>query len=301
MTRHIDLNLLVALDALLTECNVTRAAERLQLSQPATSAALAKLRRHFGDDLLIRVGHGYQLTPLAARLAERTRTAIAATDRVFSSLADFDPAASRREFSVVMSDYALTVLGPAVSALIDQQAPHVRLHIRPTTRENVDQAAEMLRTTDLLVLPHGIISDLPHRNLYEDEWVCLVAADAPVGPELTLEQLGRMPWVLTYHNGTAATTAARELRTHGVDLDVRMVVESYTVLPALIVGTGRVALVQRQLGRAMAMTHLVRLLPCPFEATPSIEAMWWHPANASDPGHQWLRRCFAEAAIQAQA
>jgi DNA-binding transcriptional LysR family regulator len=299
MARNVDLNLLTALQALLTERSVTRAAEQLGLSQPATSAALAKLRRHFGDELLTRVGHGYQLTPLATQLVERTAAAVGATQRVFSSLPDFDPASSDREFTIVMSDYVLTVLGPALSRLLDAQAPRVRLHVEPTTKDNVDTAAESLRTTDLLVLPHGIVSDLPYQDLYQDDWACLVSADnTDVGDELTMDQLARMPWVLTYHRGTASSTAARELRTHGVELNVRMVIESYAALPALIAGTDRVALVQRQLGRIMTATHPVRMIACPFEAAPLIEALWWHPMHERDAGHQWLRQQFVNAARQ---
>ncbi|XVV15101.1 LysR family transcriptional regulator [Actinoplanes sp. CA-131856] len=130
MARHADLNMLTALDALLTECSVTRAAERLQISQPAMSSALARLRRHFGDDLLIRAGQSYQLTPLAARLAEPTAQVVAAADQVLSAQPDFDPARSRRTFTVIMSDYALTVLGAAVATLIDQRAPRVQLQGR---------------------------------------------------------------------------------------------------------------------------------------------------------------------------
>ena len=299
MARNVDLNLLTALQALLTERSVTRAAEQLGLSQPATSAALAKLRRHFGDELLTRVGHGYQLTPLATQLVERTAAAVGATQRVFSSLPDFDPASSDREFTIVMSDYVLTVLGPTLSRLLDAQAPRVRLHVEPTTKDNVDTAAESLRTTDLLVLPHGIVSDLPYQDLYQDDWACLVSADnTDVGDELTMDQLARMPWVLTYHRGTASSTAARELRTHGVELNVRMVIESYAALPALIAGTDRVALVQRQLGRIMTATHPVRMIACPFEAAPLIEALWWHPVHERDAGHQWLRQQFVNAARQ---
>jgi DNA-binding transcriptional LysR family regulator len=298
MARHADLNLLTALDALLTECSVTRAAERLQISQPAMSSALARLRRHFGDDLLTRAGQSYQLTPLAARLAGPAADVVAAADQVLSAQPDFDPALSRRTFTVIMSDYALTVLGAAVAALIDQRAPHVRLHVQPTTRQNVDEAADELREVDLLVLPHGILTGLPHRNLYQDEWACLV--DATADTELTSEDLARRSWVLTYHDGTAITTAARELRTHGIDLDARLVVESYTVLPALIAGTDRVALVQRQLGAAMAAAGRVRMADCPFPTAPIIEAMWWHPGHGNDPAHQWLRQCFADAAIQVQ-
>jgi DNA-binding transcriptional LysR family regulator len=297
MPRNVDLNLLLPLQALLAERSVTRAAGRLGLSQPATSAALAKLRRHFNDDLLVRAGNSYQLTPLAGQLIERIATAVSATDRVFSSQPDFDPAVSDREFTVLMSDYALSVLGPVISRILDREAPQVRLYIQPTTRENVDAAHETLRTADLLVLPHGFVTDLPHQDLYSDEWMCLISADNPdVGDRLSLQQLAGMPWVLTYHRGTAFTTAAHELRRQGVELNVRMVSESYALLPAMIIGTGRVALVQRQLGLQLSASGQVRAVPCPFDAAPLIEAMWWHPMHEIDAGHQWLRRRLAEAA-----
>ena len=300
MARHVDLNLVVALDALLTERSVTRAAERLGLSQPATSAALAKLRRHFGDELLTRVGNGYQLTPLATQLLDRTAAAVGATQRVFSSQPEFDPATSDREFVVIMSDYALTVLGPAVSRILDAEAPHVRLQVQPATRDSVHAAAELLRTSvDLLVLPHGIVSDLPYHDLFQDEWACLVSADnTAVGDALTMDDLARMPWILTYHRGSASSTAARELRTHGVELNARMVTESYAALPALIAGTGRIALVQRLLGRLLTTVHGVRMMDCPFAATPIIEALWWHPMHRADAGHRWLRSTFVAAAAE---
>ena len=112
----LDLNLLVSLDALLPERSVSRAAARLGRSQPSLSESLARLRRHFRDDLLARVGNHYELTPLAAQLAEQTTSALAAVARVFASEPDFDPAIAEREFTVLISDYAITVLGPELAA-----------------------------------------------------------------------------------------------------------------------------------------------------------------------------------------
>lgn len=104
----LDLNLLTSLDALLRERSVTRAAQRMNLSQPALSAALAKLRRHFGDELLTRSGNSYILTPLAVQLVDRCALALADIERVFSATADFDPAACEREFTMLTSDSACT-------------------------------------------------------------------------------------------------------------------------------------------------------------------------------------------------
>src|SRR4029453_12375404 len=112
---NLDLNLLVSLDALLQERSVSRAATRLGLSQPALSASLSRLRRHFGDDLLARVGNRYELTPLAAQLVDVPSSAMAGVLRVFTSAEQFDARTASREFTVLMSDYATTVLGPELA------------------------------------------------------------------------------------------------------------------------------------------------------------------------------------------
>src|SRR5581483_12396788 len=116
---NVDLNLLVILRELLRERNVTRAAERVAVTQPAASAALARLRRHFGDELLVRRGGDYVLSPLAAQLAEHVETACAAAERVFAAETDFDPETSNREFTLLMADYTVTVIGDRLAALVE--------------------------------------------------------------------------------------------------------------------------------------------------------------------------------------
>src|SRR4051812_42482146 len=177
---RLDLNLLVSLDALLQQRSVTRAAAQMGLSQPALSASLARLRRHFDDELLTRVGNDYRLTPLAVQLRELVRVALSGVERVFTAQPGFDPASSTREFSVLVSDYVVVVLGHAVARLLAEEAPHTRLRLTPHSPAMVDTAHQVLLSADLLLLPHGFVSDLSHRDLYRDEWVCVVAADNPV-------------------------------------------------------------------------------------------------------------------------
>ncbi len=297
MPRDVDFNLLKALQALLEERSVTRAAERLGVSQPAMSVALGKLRRHFGDPLLSRVGHDYHLTPLAVQLAERTAGAVAVADRVFSLQPEFDPTSASREFVVALSDYAIRMLGPVLSRRLAAEAPEVRVHLRQVTAELVDAAPESLRRIDAFVLPHGFLGDLPFHDLLDDTWDCLVATDNnTVGTELTVADLGRLPWVYVFHRPTAFTTAVRELRTHGIEPAVQLVCEHYGTLPSLIVGTDRIALVQHRLGVELAAGGVVRILPCPVPLAPLKLALWWHPANTPDAGHQWLRHMVIEAA-----
>src|ERR671913_1077485 len=158
----LDLNLLVSLDALLQQRSVTRAAAQMGLSQPALSASLARLRRHFGDELLTRVGNEYRLTPLAVQLKELTRIALSGVERVFAAQPEFDPASSTREFTLLVSDYVVAILGDTVAELLAEEAPHTRLRLTPHSPAMVERADQVLLTADLLLLPHGFVSDLSH-------------------------------------------------------------------------------------------------------------------------------------------
>jgi DNA-binding transcriptional LysR family regulator len=299
---NLDLNLLVSMDALLDQRSVTRAAQQLGLSQPALSASLARLRRHFGDELLARTGNEYRLTPLAAQLKPRVRLALDGVERVFTAQPDFDPGDSTREFSVQLSDYACAVIGTAVAEALAEQAPAARLRLLHNTPDAVDHAEQTLLTTDLLVLPHGFITDLPHADLMRDRWVMVVAADNPdVGDELTVEQLETMGWVATYYGPTASTPAARQMRMLGIEPKVAVVTESFLTIPGLVAGSRRIALLQERLVRLLPVDVGVRALPCPFEAGPLVDAMWWHPIYDRDPEHAFFRDLVRQAAQQATA
>ncbi len=292
----LDLNLLVALDALLQQRSVTRAAAQMGLSQPALSASLARLRRHFDDELLTRVGNDYRLTPLAVQLKERTRLAISGVERVFTAQPEFDPASSTREFSMLVSDYLVAVVGDGIARLLAREAPHSRLRFRMNTPDQVDRAAQTLLSTDLMVLPHGFVTDLSHRDLHRDSWVCLVSAENPaVGDELTVEHLESLPWVVTYHEPTASTPAGRQMRMLGIEPRVQVVTESFLTVPRLVVGTDRIALLQQRLIDLLPRDGSLRALPPPFDAAPLIEAMWWHPIYDTDPEHEYLRDVVARA------
>ena len=287
---NLDLNLLITLDALLEQRSVSKAAEQIGLSQPAVSAQLARLRRHFGDDLLARFGNHYRLTPLAVQLRPRARTAVTGVERVFAAEPDFNPATTSREFSLVMSDYGVAVLGPSVAAALAADAPQARLWFTPNTPQLVNTALTSMTNIDLLVMPHGFTDGLSHHDLYSDTWVCLVSADnTDVGDELTVEHLRAMPWVASYHGPTAATPASRQMRMLGIEPRVQVVTENFLTVPALVAGTARVALLQRRLADDIPAEAGVRVLPCPFDVAPLVEAIWWHPMYDNDPEHQYLR------------
>jgi len=294
---RLDLNLLVALDALLEQRSVTRASAQMGLSQPALSASLARLRRHFDDELLTRTGNTYRLTPLAVQLKELVRIALSGVERVFVAQPQFDPASSRREFSLLVSDYVVAVLGDTLARLLAEEAPHARLRLTSNTPDQVDRADQVLLTTDLLLMPHGFVTDLSHRDLYRDEWVCLVSAEnAGVADALDVHHLRTLPWVVSYHGPTASTPAARQLRMLGVEPRVQVITESFLTVPGLVAGSDRIALLQRRLVELLPLDTGVRALALPFEVGPLIEAMWWHPVFDDDPEHTYLRGLVQRAA-----
>lgn len=289
----LDLNLVVALRALLEERNVTRAGQRVGLSQPAMSAALARLRRHFGDDLLSRAGGRYELTALGSSLLHRTGTACDLLERIFASQPDFDPAAETREFTILSSDYAVVVFGAELARVVHATAPGIRLRFQRVPRPVTEDTATLLSTADGLLMPHGIISDFPAVELYSDTWAVLVAADNPeVGDQLTLGDLARLPWVSYLR--TYDAPAARQLSMLGIDPRVEVSADTFQALPFLVAGTRRVALIQRRLAMLLRGIAPVRVLDCPYDAVPVNEAMWWHPSHTHDAGHIWLRKIAAD-------
>ncbi|WP_448003127.1 LysR family transcriptional regulator [Agromyces bauzanensis] len=294
---RLDLNLLVSLDALLTERSVTRAAERLHLSQPALSASLARLRAHFNDPILARTGNTYELTPLASRLSEHTATALDAARRVFESQAEWDPSQSTREFAIYGSDYSFSTTGRRVAALAAERAPGVRFRFMLHTPQIVEDAVNRLRGTDAMLMPHGFLTDLPFTDLWTDTWVIVAAEDNPaIDEQITIDDVARLPWVFTYQSRTAFTSATRQIQQLGIEPHVEAVVESFLALPMFIAGTNRLALVQAGLADYARRVAGVRVFEPPFDATPIHNAMWWHPVHRRDPEHEWLRTLVVEAA-----
>lgn len=297
---NVDLNLLISLDALLTERSVSRAAEKLQLSQPALSGSLAKLRRRFGDDLLTRHGNNYNLTPLALRLAEHTAAALESARRVFDAQDSWDPAKSTREFALYGSDYAFTVIGPEILRLSAEQAPGVSFRFKLHNPTIVEDASNQLRQADGMLMPHGHVHGLPYQDLWTDGWMVLASADHPAAERgLTMEDIAEAHWVFTFNSQSAFTSAGRQIQQLGIEPRIDAVVESFVALPWFVEGTERLAMVQTSLAkpylRKESGAAVVALKP-PFEATPITDALWWHPVHEQDPEHRWMRGLLKEAA-----
>lgn len=287
---RLDLNLVLALDALLIEQNVTNAGRRLNLSQPALSAALSRLRAHFDDPLLVRKGRQLELSPLAHRLKPLVSSAVNRLHTVFSVTSEFDPAEENREFLIDGSDYSVAVIGPRLRGLVAEAAPNVRLRFRCDTTGWAGSPRSVLDHVDIAIMPHGYVFDVPHIDVIEDRWVCIVSADnTAVGEELTLDNLSALPWVSSFQSERPVTPALRQLEILGVQPRIDTVVDGFLTLPYYVSGTDRIAFIQERLARAIPAELGLRRLPPPFDVVPHVGAAWWHPAHDRDPAHRWLR------------
>lgn len=288
---NVDLNLLVALDALLAERNVTRAAERLQIGQSAMSSTLARLRRFFDDPLLIRKGRGMITTPLADSLIGPVRNALSTIESVLINRSEFDPHVDQRVFTISASDYVtLVLLRPLIQKLANV-SPSVRVRVIPV---NTTDYTEDLRheQADLLILPLGLIpatSGYTQQIVFTDDYVVAVDEDNPnVGDALTLEQFSALPY-LAYQSGGRASLVDIQLDQLNIPRNTEVTAQSFLIAPLLLRGTPLMMLAHRRMGQLLAEQHELKLLPTPMDLQPLEQVMVWTPRYTNDAAHTWLR------------
>jgi LysR family transcriptional regulator, nod-box dependent transcriptional activator len=287
-----DLNLLVALDALLTEQNTTRAGKRIHLSQPAMSCALARLRSYFNDPILTQVGRNLVPTPLGTSLAQPVRELLMRTEATLDSRPNFDPGTTRRKFRLIMSDYVSTVLMAELTRRSERIAPGMTFEVLPhgispeTALENGD--------VDLLLMPDEFLPrEHPSEALFEDYYVCVACAHHPtVGHHITLAQYLELRHVVTRPGAHPQRRPAMDemyLQRLGHERRVDVVVGEFNVLPQYVVGTTRIATMHHRLARLYASYMPLKILPLPFKCPAIREATAWHSHRDQDLGLAWVR------------
>jgi LysR family transcriptional regulator, nod-box dependent transcriptional activator len=298
-----DLNLLIALDALLHEKNVTRAAERVFVSQPAMSAALQKLRDYFDDPLLVRVGRDMELTPRGLSLVEPVREALLRIQATLGTQPTFDPATVKRAFTVIVTDEAVPQLVPAVLKRLAREAPGIQCHIEQVSQTSLTRLeygdADLCLCLDLLRF-FGIRAypeTLRVIELRPVRWVCAVCRDHPnVGDELTLAQYQRLPHVFGRPEGYTGPIEELVRRLLNLDIDVRATAQSLLDLPFMLPGTPLAATLPERIANLTAPLLPIKIFALPFDALNTHEVLLWHKRNEPDPGHAWLRTLFIEVA-----
>lgn len=286
--RTLDLNLLKTLDALLDEGSVTRAAQRLALTQPAVSAMLARLRECFDDPLFIRTRHGITPTLRALELATPVRQIL---DNVSQLLQPkiFDAASARMSLHIAATDYALSaVVVPFITAL-RQQAPGIRVSVQPVI--NTQLAVQMAQgEVDMaLVTPETTPPELHSRHLFDEQYICLLRSGHPdaVNGCLTIDRFCALDHALVSHSGTEFFGVTDEaLAAIGRQRRVMLAVNSFLVLPEILRNSDMIAVVPQRL--AKQDDGLIQLAP-PLAIKGFSKTMVWHERSHRDPAHRWLR------------
>ena len=299
---RLDLNLLVGLDALLQEKSVTRAAERLHLTQPTMSGALRKLREHFNDPLLERTGRTMELTPRAEELVNPVREILINIQSLEDSDDFFDPGRVRRSFSIAMTDVVSRLFLPEIMKRLVSEAPGVSLQIEPFTPDMHEQLVNgelnlVIRADIHSPQIHSIMENLADEFLFEDQWVCAVSADHPtVGDELSLEEFVELPHASLRFPGEVTTLQEISLMQASLDIDIRLAASNFFTLFNALPGTSLVTLLPLLMAERLGGSTPVRLLSPPFEISPLREMLVWHSRDSTDAGHRWLRDLFKEVA-----
>lgn len=286
-----DLNLLVALDALLHERNVTKASKRIHIGQSAASAALARLREYFQDELLVPVGRQLMLTPLAESLIVPVHETLQQAKATLARRPHFDASTAKRRFTIYASDYVTTVALARAVQHIAVLAPHIALDIRTPGKDIFEQFDR--GDIDLLILPKPYMSRLKHvhQAWFQDEQVCMVwQGNTQISDSLSIEQYLAASHVAVYFDDER-TLMFNEwfLPTFASQRRVGATVDNFSSLPLLIIGTQRIVTMHRRHAEHFAQYLPLRIVQTPFEMPPIVEMLCWPLHLEHDPAHQWLR------------
>jgi DNA-binding transcriptional LysR family regulator len=288
----VDLNLLVPLLALLEERSVTRAAERVGLSQPAMSHALRRLRRLFGDDLVVRKGRGVMLTPRALELIVPVRAALqGAADLV--RFPGFDPASDARTITVELTTSTAFVIGPRLGRLVAERAPRATLRLRTITVPTEDTFTE--HGVDVVLVSEGAVSSYPRERLYDDHCVLIASPDVP--PELgALELVTTLPHVVVDTGGRELVFPYPQLDRLGISYRVGQLVSDYVLVPYLVARSGGVALLRGRVAAEMAALAGLRVQELPFPLPSLGIDTIWNPHLSDQRFIEWFRQVLFDAA-----
>ena len=287
--RQFDLNLLVALDVLLQERNVTRAAERLYLSQPAMSGMLSRLRLAFGDELLVRVGRGLEPTEFAAGIAERVHECVQGLEDLLVLKLPFSAESESRSFRIGATDYAVLLLFEPLMKRLGRIAPDISVHFVKLDVSSGERIAA--GEIDFGILPAQFEPGLPSVSLFDDTWVCAGwSGHSANGQSLTTAEFLERPHVsFSISAPDYVSVADDHLAQHGHARKIVATTESFTAAPFLLRGTPLLTIVPRRLAERLREAAEIRLFDLPFEVPKLEEKLAWNPRFTSSPAHVWMR------------
>lgn len=295
--RKIDLNLIIVLDAILTERNLTRAGELIGMTQPAVSGALSRLRQQLDDQLLVRSGRGFELTDKARELLPVVNEAMMAVTRTLELFPVFDPATSTRTFYISASDYLLSQMTSALLSVIECEAPGVNVEFDALPAGQMVEPNDLLRR-DVVIAGTGRGVPGKRQSLFSDTFVCIVDKTNPRLREgqLSLTDLSDLRHVHSNFGAHVLTHVDDMLSAAGVTPRVGVSVQGFIPVPFAVSGSTMVGFVPQRLAQQYGEYLGITIAETPLQSTVLVEAAHWHPSKAADPALKWLVSMLRKAA-----
>jgi DNA-binding transcriptional LysR family regulator len=293
--RGLDLNLLVALDTLLVERSVSNAAERLNLTQSAMSGSLKRLRDYFGDELLVPGGRRLLLTARSEALAGPVREALMQIESAIAQGVAFDPSASTRNLTMMASDYAIaTLVAPGIADLT-ARAPKMTFSITPTQDHPVERV-DRGECDIAFVGEHSVVAAEPHRLMLDDEYVIVCwSKNRYVSGGVTAHQYAELGHISIQLVQTPHTLFEDWLRErHGLRRRIEVIAPSFSALPELVLGTDRLATLQRRLAEWYVERMPLSLYPLPWRSPAVRTYAIWRRSRGHDPALAWVIDCLEQ-------
>ncbi|PRC94088.1 LysR family transcriptional regulator [Solimicrobium silvestre] len=283
-----DLNLLIALDALLTEGSVTGAAERLNISAPTMSRTLNRIREMVGDPIFVRAGRGLVPTPRAEALREGTRELIQKANILLRNDDGFDFHTLQRTFSIRADDGFITSFGPILLGLLADAAPDVQLRFRPQGLQDVDSLRDGKIDLDIGVIP-DIGPEIIRQSLFQDRFVAVFRVGHPLDriDVLTPQLFAQQRHITVSRRGRMSGPVDDALAALGLSRKVVAVAPTFTEALAIARETDLIATVAERSTQTVRYGMRTSELPVPTPIVSISQA--WHPRFGSDPGHRALR------------
>ncbi|WP_321390607.1 LysR family transcriptional regulator [Emcibacter sp.] len=304
--KGLDLNLIVILDALLDEQSVTRAAERVHVSQPAVSAALAKLRQHTGDEILEKVGREFVLTPRAQAMIKPVKELLIQIESTILSGAEFDPTLTERTYKIAMSSYSAEVLMAGLVEKITKSYPGISCIIEEISSEtlsrvetgSIDCAITFQQTK--LINPSSSIEEFSYTHVFSDEWVLVAASNNDhVTENMTYEEFCALPYIETRLARILSSFVESTLDHQSCRPRPNLSVPSFELAITCVMNSDCVAVVPALLVDDH-LRQFVKTIKPPFEIPAIGEFLVWHSRSDADPGHIWFRELILGVARESQ-
>ena len=288
--RDIDLNLLVVFNELIVERRVNAVAQSLGITQPAVSNALARLRRHLGDELFLRTSKGMEPTPFAARLAEPVAYALGMLQTALNHRTSFDPATSSRTFVLAMTDIGEIYFLPPLMNLMARIAPSVCVSTVRNAAGNLKDEMEAGRVDLALGLLPDLKAGFFQRRLFRHRYVCLFRKGHPLDKrQMTLAEFSNADHVVVIAAGTGHSRVDAMLEDSGIRRSIRLRVPHFVAIGHILRETDMIATVPERFAYRCAEPFGLSYVPHPAKLPEIAINQFWHARFHREPGNQWLR------------